>query len=58
MSAPGPELPTPLAETPEAAKARRRRSLVIAFALAAFVILVFVVTIVRMGGHVIDKAPI
>ena len=30
----------------------------IAFALGAFVILVFIVTIVRMGGHVVDKAPI
>ncbi len=58
MSAPGPELPTPLPDTPEAAKARRRRSLVIAFTLGAFVILVFIVTIVRMGGHVVDKAPI
>ena len=58
MSAPGPELPTPLPETPEAAKARQRRSLVIAFTLGAFVILVFIVTMVRMGGHVVDKAPI
>ena len=58
MSAPGPDLPTPLPDTPEAAMARRRRSLAIAFALGAFVILVFIVTIVRMGGHVVDKAPI
>ena len=58
MSAPGPDLPTPLPESPEALKARNRRSLAIALALGAFVILVFVVTIVRMGGHVVDKAPI
>jgi hypothetical protein len=39
-------------ESDEAAKARRRRSLAIALALGAFVILVFVVTLARMGGHV------
>jgi len=39
-------------ESPEAAKARRRRSLAIALALGAFVILVFAVTLVRMGSHV------
>jgi hypothetical protein len=50
-----PEFP---GETPEAARARRRRSLVMALALGAFVILVFIVTIVRMGGHVADQAPI
>ena len=41
-------------ESDEAAKARRRRSLAIALALGAFVIMVFVVTLVRMGGHVAD----
>jgi len=34
------------------AKARKRRSIVIALGLAAFVIIVYVVTIVRMGGDV------
>jgi hypothetical protein len=42
-------------ESDEAAKARRRRSLAIALALGAFVVLVFVVTLVRMGGHVADS---
>ena len=37
-----------------AAKARRLRSIAIALALGAFVVLVFIVTIVRMKGHVAD----
>jgi hypothetical protein len=41
-------------EGPAWVKARRRRSLAIALALGAFVILVFVVTILRMKGHVAD----
>ena len=36
----------------EAAKARRLRSIAIAVALGAFVILVFLVTVVRIGNHV------
>jgi hypothetical protein len=44
----------PFKETPEAAKARRLRNWMLAGVLIAFVILIFVVTIVRMGGHVID----
>jgi hypothetical protein len=42
----------PFNETPEAAKARRMRNWALGVALVAFVILVFVVTIVRLGGHV------
>ncbi len=45
----------PLNETTEAAKARRRRSLAIAAALVAFVILTFIVTIAKLGGHVADR---
>ena len=41
-------------ESPEAAKARRWRNIAIALALGAFVILVFVVTLVRIKGHVAD----
>jgi hypothetical protein len=41
----------PVRESDEAAKARRRRSIAIALALGAFVILVFAVTLARMGGH-------
>ena len=39
-------------EGPQARTARNLRNWVIAGALAAFVILVFVVTIVRLGGNV------
>ena len=46
-------LPSP-SESPEAAKARRMRNWLLAGALFAFVVLVFVVTIVRLGGHVLD----
>jgi sugar phosphate isomerase/epimerase len=42
----------PARESEEAAKARRRRSIAIAVALGAFVILVFAVTLARMGSHV------
>jgi hypothetical protein len=37
-------------------KARRNRSIAIALALAAFVIIVYVVSIVRMGPAILDKA--
>jgi hypothetical protein len=40
----------------EQARARRRHgNLVIALALGLFVILVFIITIVRLGGHVLDR---
>jgi hypothetical protein len=48
--------PNPFHESDEAAKARRRRSIAIALALVGFVILVFIVTITRIGGHVADAA--
>ena len=41
-------------EGPAWVKARRRRSIAIALALGAFVVLVFIVTILRMKGHVAD----
>jgi hypothetical protein len=41
-------------EGPAWMKARRRRSIAIALALGAFVVIVFIVTIARMGGHVAD----
>ncbi len=44
----------PFEETPEAAKARSRRNLAIGVALIAFVILTFVVTIARLGGHAFE----
>ena len=46
----------PLSEGPEARAARRRRNLMLAAALVAFAILVFIVTIVRLGGNVADRA--
>lgn len=42
----------PLRETDAAARARRGRNLAIALGLVAFVVLVYVVTILRMGGNV------
>jgi hypothetical protein len=42
-------------QTPEqAARARRMRNLALGGALLFFVILFFVMTIVRLGGHVVD----
>ena len=43
--------------TPEQ-RARRGRNLALAVGLALFVIIVFVTTIVRLGGNVAAKAPI
>jgi hypothetical protein len=42
----------PNAENEDFAKARRGRNLAIALGLAAFVILIFVVTVVRLGANV------
>jgi hypothetical protein len=42
----------PFGEGPAAAKARRKRSLGIALALVAFVVIVFIVSIIKLaGGH-------
>ena len=35
-------------------KARRGRNIALALGLVAFVVLVFVVTLVRLGAHVLD----
>ena len=45
----------PNLESPEAAKARRGRNIALALGLALFVILVFVVTVVRLGGNVAHR---
>jgi len=37
-------------------KARRGRNIAMAIGLVAFVIIVFVTTIVRLGGNVIDRS--
>lgn len=42
-------------EGPEAAKARSRRNIAIAISLVVFMILVFVVTITRMGGEIANR---
>ncbi len=44
----------PFKETPEAARARRLRNWMLGGVLLAFVVLVFVITIVRLGAHVLD----
>jgi hypothetical protein len=41
--------------TPQELAVRRRRSIVLALVLAAFVILLFITTIVRLGGNVADR---
>jgi hypothetical protein len=41
----------PYSEGPEARAARNRRNLILAGALVAFVVIIFIVTIVRLGGH-------
>jgi protoheme IX farnesyltransferase len=40
----------PFGEDPQAARARRMRSIAIALSLAAFVVIVFVITLVKKGG--------
>lgn len=44
----------PVTETPAEVRARKGRNLAIALTLAAFVVIVFVVTIVRLGANVIN----
>ncbi len=46
--------PNPFHESDVAAQARRRRSLALALGLIAFVAIVFVVTLVKLGSHVAD----
>ena len=41
--------------TPKQAEARSQRNIAIALSLVAFVVLIFVVTIVRLGGNVLDR---
>ena len=43
--------------TEEQQRARRARSIAIALALAAFVVVVFLVTIVRLGGSGVLDSP-
>jgi hypothetical protein len=41
--------------TPDAERARNRRNLMLALAIAAFVLLVFLVTIVKMKAGVLER---
>lgn len=43
-------------ETEAAARARKGRNIAIALGLVAFVVLVYVVTVVRMGASVANRA--
>ena len=45
----------PVREGDDFAKARRGRNIAIAVGLVAFVVLVFVITIVKLGGSVADR---
>ena len=45
----------PSREPSDFAKARRGRNIALALGLIAFVIIVFVVTVVRMGGSVANR---
>jgi hypothetical protein len=49
-----PPRQNPFNESDEAAKARRRRSIALAIGLVAFVLIVFIVTLAKLGGHVAD----
>lgn len=45
----------PRQETEAATRARRGRNIALALGLVLFVVLVFIVTIVRLGGNVADR---
>jgi hypothetical protein len=45
----------PARETEAAMKARRGRNIALALGLVLFVVLIFVVTIIRLGGNVADR---
>ena len=46
----------PVREDEPSAKARRGRNIAIALGLVAFVILVYAVTVIRMGANVLERA--
>lgn len=41
--------------TPEETKKRKQRNLAIALSLGAFIVLIFIVTLVRLGGAVVAR---
>ena len=42
--------------TPQQLRSRRARNIAIGLAVAALVVLVYVLTIAKLGGHVADRA--
>ncbi|WP_425410796.1 hypothetical protein [Hyphococcus sp.] len=42
--------------TPEEKKQQRRRNLAIALALGAFIVIIFLVTILRIGGSIAERS--
>jgi t-SNARE complex subunit (syntaxin) len=46
----------PKQEDPPAARARRGRNIAIALGLVAFVVIVYVVTVVRLGANVVERS--
>jgi hypothetical protein len=48
-------MPNPFNETDDQARARKGRNIAIALGLVLFVILVFVVSVVNMGGHIANR---
>lgn len=50
-----PQRPPGVKLTEQQLRARRSRSIAIALALGAFVIVIFLVTIVRLGGNVLTR---
>ncbi|WP_411819080.1 hypothetical protein ABFZ85_08675 [Hyphococcus formosus] len=46
----------PRALTPEEKKQQKRRNMAVALALGAFILTVFLVTIMRLGGAVADRS--
>lgn len=53
MGLPPADPSNPWDESPQALKARRQRSLFLALGLVAFVVIVFVVTLVKLKGNVL-----
>jgi hypothetical protein len=50
-----PGRPQPPADPKAFAKARRNRNIAIALGLVGFIVLVYLVTVLRMGGHVAER---
>jgi hypothetical protein len=50
-----PQRPPGVKLTEQQSRARRARSIAIALALGAFVVVIFLVTIVRLGGNVLTR---